>query len=196
MLESEVTCKATEYASVDPEAALVARVRRDPKAFAEVFDLHYDTVARYVYRRTGHEQRTEDIVSETFLKALASIRKFRPRGAGLRGWLLRIASNEVNRRFRRDRVRNEARCDLLLLNRSRDRQSRPADEASRIGLLLRALPIRFQEALCLHLGCGYSIDEIANILSCRPGTVKSRLARGRAALRKIASDAGLEEVSS
>lgn len=193
MLNSEATCRVIDLASVDTEATLVARVHRDPAAFAEVFDNHYETVARYVYRRTGHRQRTEDIVSETFMKALASIRKFRPRGAGLRGWLLRIASNEVNYRLRRDRVRKEARNSLILMARNREYQPHHTEEASTMGLLLRSLPLRFQEVLCLHLGCGLSIDETAHILECRPGTVKSRLARGRAALRVIALEVGLEE---
>ncbi len=56
------------------------------------------------------------------------------------------------------------------------------DERARVQRCLRAIAPRFQSVLALHYVEGLSVDEVARTLRCRPGTVKSRLARGRAAL--------------
>jgi RNA polymerase sigma-70 factor (ECF subfamily) len=59
-----------------------------------------------------------------------------------------------------------------------------SDERSWVQRCLRAVAPRFQAVLALHYVEGLSVEEVARTLHCRPGTVKSRLARGRAALAR------------
>lgn len=183
----EVSILANTEPAVDDERELIDRIKRDRNVFREVFDRHYGRIAEYVFRRTGDIHGTEDIVSDVFLRAMQAIGRYRHNGTPLQAWLLRIATNEINRGQRRDGVRKRATLELA----QRARASTPCTDSNLIdanlaGLLLRALPTKHQEVLSLHLGCGYSIDEIAMVLGCRPGTVKSRLFRARTALRTAA----------
>ncbi len=187
----DVSLLANSESVFDDERELIERIKRDRSVFREVFDQHYGRIAEYVFRRTGDVHRTEDIVSDVFLRAMQAIGRYRHNGTPLQAWLLRIATNEINRRHRRDGIRKRATLELAQRARaSRSRKENHPIDTNLAGLLLRALPTKHQEVLSLHLGCGYSIDEIAMVLGCRPGTVKSRLFRARAALRAAAHVAG------
>lgn len=188
MLDGEATLEPRVSALVDAEAALIVRLRREPAAFADVFDLHYDAIASFIYRRTGDVHITEDLTSDVFLNAQRTIHRFRSRGVPLRAWLLRIANNAVNHRLRRLRVRRKAMATLRDRARDRSTSTSAPDDTEYAGLLIRALSVAHQEVLVLHLGCGYGVDQIAQLLRCRPGTVKSRLSRAREALRTLATD--------
>ena len=177
-----VISKANLRPAVDDEAALAARLKSDPRAFEELFDRHYEDIARYVYRRTLDRDVTEDIVSDVFLRALQAIRRYRHNGTPIVAWLLRIATNETNRRLRVTRVQKKVIAELNQRVRTQGPSDASSIEGGLAGPLLRSLSIKHQEVLVLHLGCGYAIDEIAVVLGCRPGTVKSRLSRARDAL--------------
>ena len=169
-----------------PEADLVARAAGDSAAFAELYRRNYDAVAAHVWRRTGDVHATEDLTAEVFHIALARIGRYRPTGAPLRFWLLRIAANAVHR-WARKRRRGE---DALAL-RARDDVGPTGEGGSdggpdeeRVRCALASLPARYQAALVLHYLDGLPIAEVAALLGVRVGTVKSRLARGREALRR------------
>lgn len=165
------------------EAALVARARTDADAFAALYRRHCPAIARYVRRRVGDEHAAADLVAETFLAALEGLARYRWRGLPFRAWLYRLASTRVNRWARRagravalveepstgERVPGGLAADL-------------AAERARAALL--GLPARTQTALALHYLEGLSVEEIAAVQGCRPGTVKARLSRGRARMRR------------
>lgn len=75
------------------------------EAFGRIYDYYYDKLSSYVYRRVLSTEITEDIVSNTFFKALKHLKRFKWKGAAeFNGWMYRIATNEVNTYFRkRDR---------------------------------------------------------------------------------------------
>lgn len=75
---------------------IAAAVQGDAEAFGRLYDLHVDEVWRYVNRRVGSWSDAEDLVSETFLRALRGIGGFRERpGGGFIAWLTTIAANLV-----------------------------------------------------------------------------------------------------
>src|SRR5262245_51070213 len=164
------------------EAALVERARRDPQAFAELYRIHYGAIARYLFRRTGDAHATEDLLHETFLGAMRGIRGFRPRGIPFRYWLYRIATNAANREAARRppaaRPLEDARAAAA------PNPNDPAlDERQRAALAaLRALDPKHQAVLSLHYLQELRVEEIAQVLDCAAGTVKSRLSRAREAL--------------
>ncbi len=168
------------------ERALVERAQRDREAFAVLYRRHYAALATHVYRRTGDRHATEDLVSDVFLTALRSLSRYRYRGVPLRFWLFRIATNVVNRWARRQRRGASASLEAHRLEpacpRSVSRDGE-ADVERAQGALL-ALPPRFQAVLSLHYLEGLAVRDVAAVLGCREGTVKSRLARARDALRE------------
>ncbi len=82
------------------EKQLIKDIKNNPKLFEAVYELHYQTIFNYCYRRTSSFDDSKDITSETFLKAYLNIHKFKWKGITLLSWLYRIASNEINLYYR------------------------------------------------------------------------------------------------
>ena len=146
---------------------------------------HYRNVSDYVYRRTGDVHATEDLVSDVFLTALRTLPRFRYRGVPLRFWLLRIATNAVNHWSRRQR-RRPLHLRLFQIEEPVDSDAstqRQANQQEARAALLALAP-KFQAVLALHYFEELSVIEVAEVIGCRVGTVKSRLARARDALRR------------
>jgi len=169
---------------------LVEQAKRDREAFAVLYRRHHALIAGYIYRRVGDTHVTEDLVAEVFLSALRFLPRYRHRGLPLRAWLYRIAANAVNRWVRHERMRIRHRLDeLAALERNNPTQGRsgetadgPDKEFARVALL--SLKPKYQSVLTLHYLEGMSLVDVAAALGCRVGTVKSRLSRGRDALRE------------
>ena len=163
------------------ERELIERAKREREAFAALYQQYRPLLLDYVYRRTGDVHVTEDLVADTFLIVLQSLAGYRSRGVPLRFWLLRIATNVVNRWARRNRKRMMA--SLAADFETEDLGSSHAGRQEQLLQTLLTLPPRYQAVLALHHLEELSVKETAAILGCRAGTVRSRLARARDALR-------------
>lgn len=172
------------------EAVLVARAKADPAAFGEIYRLHYRSVVACIHRRLGNVHASEDLAAEVFIAAYRSIGRYRPSAVPLRHWLLRIATNTVNRWLRRQQ---RSAWTLALVRRASatastgDRGYGPHAHApgERLAVLLRRLPVSQQAVVSLHYFEGLSVEEAAGALGCSAGTVKSRLARARDRLKEL-----------
>ncbi len=71
--------------------------------FSLVYDRHFNSVYRFVYYKTFHRERAEDLTSQAFLKAYEKYHTFDPARGDIRAWLYRIAGNAVVDHFRRNR---------------------------------------------------------------------------------------------
>ncbi len=170
-------------ATSHPERELIERAKRDPKDFGPLYQRFCPMLLDYVYRRTGDAHVSEDLVADVFVIAMRSLPGYRYRGIPLRYWLLRIATNTVNRWARRNGRRRLASLDT---ERVADVSGRftPADAGNeRLQRALLSLPPRYQAVLALYYMQGLSVKETASVLGCREGTVRSRLTRAREALR-------------
>jgi RNA polymerase sigma-70 factor (ECF subfamily) len=194
------------------EDELIRAARSDPRAFGELYLQHQSAIWRYLRHRTGESHAADDLVAEVFLELLRALPRFRPRGIGVRGWLYRVATRRVARWAKRRR-RSDESFDEDLHTRARRSSAAtagdsnesdafrapdgattgngdPSDAAARVRAALSALHERWQTVLVLHYLQGLAIDEIADVLGVRPGTIKSRLARGRDELRRRLERAG------
>lgn len=173
-----------EAASGQHEHDLIEQAKRDPDAFAALYQRHYPMLLDHVYRRTGDVHATEDLVADVFVIVLRSLSGYRYRGVPLRYWLLRIATRTVNRWAGRHRRRLHAPLDA---NQLADRVESPLggrSEAESVQRALLTLKPKYQAVLALYHLEGLSVKETTAVLGCREGTVRSRLARARDALRK------------
>ena len=168
------------------EVELVERAKSDPGAFALLYRGQYQSIASYVYRRTHDAHVTEDLVADVFLTALRTLPRYRYRGVPVRFWLLRIATNAVNRWARRRRRFVIVDSDKLAVAIAPEPSAHGAEERRAMRAMLSLAP-RYQAVLALHHFEGLSVADVASILGCRVGTVKSRLSRAREALRKALS---------
>jgi RNA polymerase sigma factor (sigma-70 family) len=168
------------------DAAVIESSLSEPGAFGAIFDRHFDAVHRYLARRVGSGP-ADDLASSTFVVAFERRSPFRSEADTARPWLLGIATNLL-----RNEWRAEKRA-LKLMGRLGSSQSTAADEgpAERSGVddVLARLDQGQRDVLLLYAWEELSYEEIAAALAIPVGTVRSRLARGRAALRSLLDEA-------
>jgi RNA polymerase sigma-70 factor (ECF subfamily) len=172
------------------DAVAIQRSLRDPAAFDAVFERHHDVVFRYVASRVG-PATAEDVVGEVFLAAFASRRRFKPSiSTSALPWLLGIATRRISRHRDSER-RWVAQCQAAQgeLPEQEDDDADSRVDAARLGprldVALQSVPTRDREPLLLHVLAGLSYEEIAVALDIKPGTVRSRISRGRSRLAGI-----------
>ena len=171
--------QGVEHGDATSEYKLIERAKSDPQALGQLYRRHQPRISAYVARRVGDSHEAEDVVAEVFLAMVRHLPRYRSRDVPLKAWLYRVATNEINRRMRKRRVR----IFLGIEKAPADAGAGSSDEAEEVRLVLSRLPARFQSVLSLHYLEQLSVDEVAEVLGCAVGTVKSRLARGRDMLR-------------
>jgi len=186
VVDVSALASGSESAASDSEVALIERAKRSREAFAVLYRQNYHAIAGYVFRRTGNVHATEDLVADVFLTAMRQLPRYRCRGVPLRYWLYRVATHAANRWARRQRRQaHEPLRDALAADTPPPAlASEENAEQERAQRAMLALSSKHQTALSLHYLEGLSVEEIAAVVGCRVGTVKSRLARARDALRE------------
>lgn len=173
----------------DSERADRERVRLaqqgDQAAYGEIVRRHQDRIYRHLLHLTGSREEALELAQEVFIKAWEALPSWRP-DAQIHTWLYRVASNLALDLLRRRKV-----VQFVVLEEDYDA---PADapspeaqlQAKQSMLALDAALARLtpeqREIVLLREVEGLSYDEIAASLDLEEGTVKSRLARARAAL--------------
>jgi len=180
------------------DTGLIERCQaNDAAAFNEIVSRYKNRVHNFVCRMVGPGTDAEDLTQETFVRAYMNIKSFQSR-ASLNTWLYRIATNiciDYTRKARKTRAMTasfqreddednvDAAADLpdvrfdpqvVLLNR---------ELGARLEQSVRSLPEKLRTVVLLHDIEGLPYDEIAHILDCPLGTVKSRLFNARSALK-------------
>jgi RNA polymerase sigma-70 factor (ECF subfamily) len=194
----------------DPdEAGLLSRARLgDRSAFERLVERHLPQVWRAVWRVVRHKQDAEDVVQETFLTAWRSLADFRG-DAAFATWLHRIAvtrslhhverASERLRRASRSIDDEETGATVLIAlegGRSRAavesplRQLEAKELLARLQGCLEKLPPAWRAVLSLRDVDALAYEEIARALDVALGTVRSRLARARVALKECVEGAG------
>jgi RNA polymerase sigma factor (sigma-70 family) len=168
---------------------LVERARAgDAGAFAALVRGHQEIAFRTAYLITGNAADAEDAAQEGFVKAHRALGRFRG-GAPFRPWLLRIVANEA--RNRRRSAGRRAGLALRVVATAASGDAAPSPEAALLAggereALLVAL-VALDERDQAVIACRYLLDlserETADVLGCRPGTVKSRLSRALERMR-------------
>jgi RNA polymerase sigma-70 factor (ECF subfamily) len=195
------------------DAALVAALKAgSEEAFGVLIGQYSQPLYSLIARSLQDPADAADITQEVFIKVFRSIRSFHGESS-LRTWMYRIALHEASnqRRWWSRHKKQELTIDtpvgasetdesedaLCLGATLADGQISPYQQAEhaelkgRVEDSLRKLPEAFRTVVVLREMEGFSYEEIAEILDVPAGTVKSRLTRGRAALKEILVADGL-----
>jgi RNA polymerase sigma-70 factor (ECF subfamily) len=172
-------------------AALVQRAQGgDAQAFGELYDRYVDLVYRYIYYRVGQVQLAEDLVSETFLRALRRIDSFAWQGKDIAAWFVTIARNLITDHYKSSRYKLEITTDNLLAGG--DRPGSDSTEGSVLASLsnetlliaLKQLGAEQQECLVLRFLQGLSVSETALAMGKNEGAIKALQYRAVRALSR------------
>lgn len=155
---------------------LTALANGDQSAIGGIYELYSEKIFRFAYRMLGNRTDAEDATAETFLRVLKHSRDLRADGA-FRTWLFRIARNLCVDRMRQHK----------LLELPHDAQYSGTEEKTALKVTvhqaLNELPVEYREPLILCDLEDISAKEAAEVLNITVPALKSRLYRGRRALR-------------
>jgi RNA polymerase sigma-70 factor (ECF subfamily) len=180
------------------EGELVTELQAGSEAAFDWLVTHYHgPVYNLILSMLGDPSDAADGTQEVFLKAFRGIRNFR-QGSSLKTWLYRIGIREAlnhRRWFKRHLQKNvsidaeveegQAHIDIADLGATPFEQLATREIQAAVGAALRQVPAAFRTAVILRDLEGLSYEEIAEVLDCSVGTVKSRILRGRRSLKSI-----------
>ncbi|OFY87221.1 MAG: hypothetical protein A3F72_17120 [Bacteroidetes bacterium RIFCSPLOWO2_12_FULL_35_15] len=98
------------------ELQQIEAAKLNPARFDVLYEKYYKPIFVFVYRRTENEDLCADITSMVFLKALVNIKKYQFKGVPFSAWLFRIAFNEINMYFRKNKAERIVRLDRTNLH--------------------------------------------------------------------------------
>ncbi|MTI38169.1 RNA polymerase sigma factor, partial [Fulvivirga lutimaris] len=169
------------------EQKIVEAAKNDARAFAAIYDRYFEQIFNFILRRTDDEGLTDDLTSQTFLKALQSLKKYEFRGLPFSAWLYRIASNEVNKHYnkkKRKRVFSLEEERLFEIIETDDSNPELDGQIGTLISTLNDLPTDVMEVLELRFFEERSFKEISFILNISESGAKMRLYRAIEKLKK------------
>ena len=177
---------------MDDRAAQDQRVVRavlagDRNAFGDLVTRYQKLVASVAWRYGVRQEEIEDLVSEVFFKVYRNLRQYRP-DHPFSTWLYRLAANHVldhGRQSRRKERRAEMPRQLSDPGAGPGAQLEDRERLSLVRSALDQLRPRYREVLFLVYIEGLRVEQAARTLGVPQGTIKSRLLRGRDALRRV-----------
>jgi RNA polymerase sigma-70 factor (ECF subfamily) len=175
-----------------------AHRRGDPAAFGELVRRYGDSVLGYLIKMSGNREQAEDLFQETFKRVHEKAHTFR--GPQFKAWLFRIATNaaldgrrrsrrikavSLNQQFDNDNTNNEQLGAVTAADNSYNpsEQASKAEQAEQVRQAIELLPARQRATLVLAYYQQLSYTDVAQVLGCSVGTVKTQMFR---ALRTLA----------
>ncbi len=172
------------------EYEIIERSKRDPKAFGELYETYFDRIYYFLLRQTGDEDTAGDLCSQTFVNVLHHLPRYEFRGFPFSAWLYKIATNEVNKHYRKKKGKQvfsieEARIRELV-ERTNPSSAAHWDEEiiERLLTYLKDLPTDMLQVLELRFFEDKDFKEIAFILDLTESGAKMRTYRALDKLRK------------
>lgn len=173
-------------AEIQHEYAILEQSRKNPKAFGELYEKYFDRIFNFVYRQTDDEELTADLCSQTFLIALKNLERYEFRGVPFSAWLYKIASNEVNKHYRKQKGNKVFSIEVVRIRELIETGNDISDEESiqRLMNYLKELPTEMLQVLELRFFEDRDFKEIAFILDITESGAKMRTYRALDRLRK------------
>ncbi|MGD6819200.1 RNA polymerase sigma factor SigW [Metabacillus sp. 84] len=170
-------------------------IKGDQNAFAEIVDIYKDKIYHLCYRMLGNSHEAEDIAQEAFIRAYVNIHRY-DLDKKFSTWLYRIATNLSIDRIRKKKPDYYLDAEiggtdgLTMYSQVAADIALPEEEVETLELQemiqkeILKLPEKYRSVIVLKYIDELSILEISEILEIPAGTVKTRIHRGREALRK------------
>lgn len=174
-------------------------LKGDQNAFGEIVELYKDKVFQLCFRMLGNRHEAEDMAQEAFVRAYVNIHRFNIQ-MKFSTWLYRIATNLCIDRIRKKKPDYFLDAEvagtegLTMYSLIADDSAIPEDEVESLELQetiqdeILKLPEKYRSVIVLKYIEELSLKEISDILDLPIGTVKTRIHRGREALRKQLSN--------
>jgi RNA polymerase sigma-70 factor, ECF subfamily len=180
------------------ELAQIELAKKDPAAFAPLYEAYADLVWRYAVKRLADEERAADATSQVFIKVIAALPKYKPALRGeqttFRSWLMLIARNVVIDEVRRHRPALDldapsAQAWMVDRARSPEESAIASEESARVRRAVAKLPAKQRRIVELRAS-GLKGAEIAEMLGMTLAGVRTANHRAYVRLRELLGDNG------
>ncbi|MEH6993617.1 RNA polymerase sigma factor SigW [Neobacillus drentensis] len=181
------------------EALIKKRIKQvikgDQDAFADIVEIYSNSIFQLGYRMLGNRHEAEDIAQEAFIRAYVNIKSFN-QDLKFSTWLFRIATNLCIDRIRKKKpdyyldAEVSGTDGLTMYSQLSSNSPLPENELESLELQetvqkeILKLPEKYRSVIVLKYMEELSLNEISEILDMPLGTVKTRIHRGREALRQ------------
>lgn len=155
---------------------------QDRQAFAELIDRYQRPLRYFIARLVGSPDLADELSQETWLTVLSKIHTLRS-AATFRVWLYRIARNKVYQELRRRKVTIELNENVEAPDDTMD-EIGSFEDAAQLHRCLEKLKPLHKEVLLLRFLEEMSYEQIADVLDCNLGTVRSRIFHAKLALKR------------
>lgn len=176
----------------EADKLLILRAQQgDAQAFETLYQQHLKRVYNIAWRMMGNDADAQDIAQEVMLKAWRALPSFKL-DSSLSTWLYRIAVNACSDELRRRKTKTVS-VDVLAETGHEPGDSgfeQSAADSQNLSWAIGQLVEEYRAAVVLRDVEGYSYEEIAQILKCPIGTVRSRINRAREQLRVLINRGG------
>lgn len=179
---------------IEEEFQLIQSAQNEPRSFEPLYDKYYERIFRFIFRRTDDESLTADICSQTFLKAMQNIKKYKFKGVPFSAWLFRIASNEVYQYYRKKKKDRTIYIDegnikpffSELVYESEDTYDNESNEnlLQKLVHLLKDKALKDIELIEMRFFENRAFKEIGDILNITENNAKVRVYRALDKLRE------------
>lgn len=156
-------------------------------SFRELVNRYQNLVAGIAWRSGCRREDAEDVVSEVFFKVYRNLDQYRP-DHPFSTWLYRLTANHLidrSRRLKKERLRTEMPAQVEDTSPGAQDGIETDERAALVRKALGEIDERYREVMYLVYVEGLKVDETAKALGVPEGTVKTRLMRGRDALKKV-----------
>ncbi|MET3730235.1 RNA polymerase sigma-70 factor (ECF subfamily) [Fictibacillus halophilus] len=178
-------------------ANMVTQVKKgDQEAFEGIVDLFKDKIYRHCFRMVGNGHEAEDLAQETFLRAYRNIGKYNSEYK-FSTWIFRIATNLCIDRLRKKKPDYYLDAEVpgtegaTMYSQLSSEEPLPEEvvteneEWNELQAEIMKLPEKYRTAILLKYVEDLSLEEISKIMDIPVPTVKTRIHRGREALKKV-----------
>jgi len=180
----------SSYAQKSDEVLITLFQHGEKGVYKILVERYQERIRGLIFAIFHDSEMVDDLAQEVFIKAYEALPSFRL-DSSFYTWIYRIAVNKSRDEMRRRKVRRFLSFQTLVDEANKEltaKLSVPPEERDAkeiVGLGLQALPEKFRSAIILKDIDGLSYEEMAEVLQCELGTVKSRLSRARSMLRKV-----------
>ncbi len=158
-------------------------------AFEDLVAVMERPLLYYATSLTGNPDGALDILQEVWIKAFRGIHKLKDPGS-LRPWLYKITHGIAVDRIRSNVSREQAEQVQLQDFEEAEELSFAPEDAAAIHQALSEIALKHREVLVLHFLEDLSLSEIASVVGCSEGTVKSRIHYAKRAMKQVLSGGG------
>jgi RNA polymerase sigma-70 factor (ECF subfamily) len=158
----------------------------DAGAFEDLIAVMERPLLYYATSLTGNPDSALDVLQEVWIRAFRGIRKLKDPGS-LRSWLYSITHGIAVDRIRKNYAREQAEKVQFEDFQETEEPSFAAEDAAAIHQALGEIGLKHREVLVLHFLEDLSVAEIAAVVGCSEGTVKSRIHYAKRAMKEILS---------